>query len=668
MRKSLLIGLFLFISASLFSQAFELEEVVVTATRESEEIQKIPATITVITEEEIKTSSAKNLGELLESELGIVVGDYLGNGKTINVDIRGFGETAPSNVLVLVDGMRVNAIDLSGVDWTQIPLERIERVEIVRGPGSVLYGDNAVGGVINIITRKGKGAPTFSLEGITGSYSLSKTILSVEGSTSSISYSFSTSSSSTNGYRENNYFDTRDSGGNLSLQISEALTASLYFTSHWDNYGLPGFLYEDDYEEDRRQTNSPDNYAKTRDSQITFKISAGEIDTSGKLELDITSRGRKGNSYWKDPFYIWEWKGLMNWEGINPRYTLEKEVFAYPNRFTVGADFWKQWYKGDSDMDMGVWGHTLTTLKARRENTGYYIHDQLQLGDSFLLSVGYRKEIAKYTFNYETQDIVWGSYLKTRETLKEDVEASNAGITYLFGESNSAFLKYSRSFRYPVIDEYFNYGTGKVEDLDIQKGETYEAGLRYLLSEDLKGEISLFSTRIKNEIFYDPKGGPFGWGANVNYKETFRKGAELRLLWSPASWEIELNYAYIHPVLGKGDYEGNKIPGVPENKGGLIITYNFSDNLKWTTRCNYVGERYPISDWDNEAGKLSSYSTVDTWISWKKGNWGVIAGVNNLFDEKYAEMIGYSASRDEKWYYPSPERNFYLKIGYKKTF
>ena len=134
-----------------------LPEVVVTGTRTAEEIQKVPASISVITAADIQRSSAKTAVDLLRREEGVVVRDLLGNGKAAQVDLRGFGETASSNTLVLVDGRRTNEIDLSGVDWAQIPVEQIERIEVVRGPGSVLYGDNAVAGVINIITKSPSG-------------------------------------------------------------------------------------------------------------------------------------------------------------------------------------------------------------------------------------------------------------------------------------------------------------------------------------------------------------------------------------------------------------------------------------------------------------------------------------------------------------------------------
>jgi iron complex outermembrane receptor protein len=140
----------LFISIPLLLMAQEkevtLEEVVVTATRDTQEIRKIPANVTVITKDEIEQSNSKTVVDLLRNEADVVVRDFYGNGKTASVDIRGFGETGTLNTLVLIDGRRVNEIDLSGVDWSQISLDQVERIEIVRGSGTVLYGDNAIEG------------------------------------------------------------------------------------------------------------------------------------------------------------------------------------------------------------------------------------------------------------------------------------------------------------------------------------------------------------------------------------------------------------------------------------------------------------------------------------------------------------------------------------------
>ena len=133
-----------------------MQEVVVTASRHSEASSRVPANVTVIGPAEIKKSTAQNIPELLRAQEGVQVTDITGNHRSYSVDLRGFGDTAPQNTLVLVDGRRVTQSDLSGTDWTLIPLDRVERIEVVRGgSSSIFYGDNASGGVINIITKKG---------------------------------------------------------------------------------------------------------------------------------------------------------------------------------------------------------------------------------------------------------------------------------------------------------------------------------------------------------------------------------------------------------------------------------------------------------------------------------------------------------------------------------
>jgi len=128
-------------SSALFAQDddVDLNKIVVTPYRYGESLAKTAADVTVVTEEEIEGSNAQNIIDVLRPISGITVRDWYGNGTKATVDIGGFGEQAALNVLVLVDGRRVNNIDLSGVDWSQIPLDRVERIEVVRGgAGSVL--------------------------------------------------------------------------------------------------------------------------------------------------------------------------------------------------------------------------------------------------------------------------------------------------------------------------------------------------------------------------------------------------------------------------------------------------------------------------------------------------------------------------------------------------
>lgn len=172
--KKFLLMIIIMLTASLPAWAEEktisLDEVVVTATRTEEDIDKISSNITVITQEDIKKSTATTVQDLLRSEEGIIVRDLYGTGTQSTVDMRGFARGL--NTVILIDGRKVNEIDLSGVGWNTIPMENIERIEIVRGTESVLYGDNAMAGAINIITKKGYVmVPEFTLDTKAESYS-----------------------------------------------------------------------------------------------------------------------------------------------------------------------------------------------------------------------------------------------------------------------------------------------------------------------------------------------------------------------------------------------------------------------------------------------------------------------------------------------------------------
>ena len=138
---------------------YELDAIVVSASKIKEPIEDISRHVTVITADDIRESAAKNIIDVLAREVGISVRSASGNDRQAVVDLRGMGDTAASNVVVMVDDVRINASDQSGPSLSSIPIEQIERIEIVRGAGSVVYGSGAVGGVVHVITKKAGAIP-----------------------------------------------------------------------------------------------------------------------------------------------------------------------------------------------------------------------------------------------------------------------------------------------------------------------------------------------------------------------------------------------------------------------------------------------------------------------------------------------------------------------------
>ncbi len=143
-----------FISCFISVSSAQEDAVVITAPRFPEDVRRLPASVTVITAEDISKSAARTIPELLNEQVGFTMKDLFGNNAaSTSIDLRGFGATGPQNTLILLDGRRLNDFDLSGVQWSAIPLSSIERIEILRGTGAVLYGDNASAGMVNIVSR-----------------------------------------------------------------------------------------------------------------------------------------------------------------------------------------------------------------------------------------------------------------------------------------------------------------------------------------------------------------------------------------------------------------------------------------------------------------------------------------------------------------------------------
>ena len=281
-----------------------LPEVVVTGTRIEQQVRKIPANVSVISPADIQNTNAKTAADLLRGEEGIVVRDPLGNGNTSAVDLRGFGETATQNALVLVDGRRANEVDLSAVNWAQIPIEQIERIEIVRGSGTVLYGDNATAGVINIITKSP--SQKFSANGgVTfGSYGRGKVDAYASGGYKRTALSLYGSLEETDGYRENNDYHSGDIGGKMIFDATDRLTLNLSGSYHKDRFGLPGTLTQAEVDEDRRQSLDPEDRAKTFRHRVVLLMPSISAALDSCWPICPTEKGSANPSFRMKAFHL----------------------------------------------------------------------------------------------------------------------------------------------------------------------------------------------------------------------------------------------------------------------------------------------------------------------------------------------------------------------------
>ena len=417
----------------------EMEEVVVTGTRNEQQVKNIPANVTVIDQEDIKNSTARTVVELLRGEQSIVVRDTSGNGKNASVDMRGFGESAAGNSLILIDGRRVNAIDLSGVDWLQIPLDQVERVEIVRGTGSVLYGDNAVGGVINIITKLPSEKISAQAGTSFGSYGHQKQQVSLSGSQGPIGAALFASYDSTNGYRENAGLRAKDIGGKIIYDMTDVLTFRLNGSYHSDTYGWPGSLTAAQVHADRRASNTPRDEALTRDGYLSFGTDA-DFQQRGRFSSEISYRQRSTESQFVDPFGTFKTDSEIDTWGFTPRYTLDTELAGHANTLIIGTDL----YWADQDSASFYFGPS-SRASVDKNSLGAYVSNEFSLLDNLILSAGARRERVRY--DLKARDLT-GFLSPLNDDVTETENAYSLGLTWLYSGDSSLFVRANRSFRF----------------------------------------------------------------------------------------------------------------------------------------------------------------------------------------------------------------------------
>jgi iron complex outermembrane recepter protein len=627
-----------------------MQEVVVTATRQEEKISSVPANATVITETDIKNSTAYDIPDLLRNQVGVHVNDIAGNRRNYTVDLGGFGETASLNTLVLVDGRRINEADLSGSDWSLIPLDRVKRIEIIRGGrGSVLYGDNASGGVINIITKEGAAFKTGAeIDG--GSYNTLKGSAFVSGAQSKLSYALSGSYLTSDGYRDNSATEAKDLGLNLGYDQNDRVKWKLSSGFHKDSTGLPGGIKSSDFAAgiSRTDTLHPDDFADVEDYYVMGGPEFSFLSDS-EFKMDISFRKRNFLSF--SSFDAGNFTGDTNIKTVtvSPQIILKEPVWGLDNRLIIGFDY--------TDVDEDITNRSLffgtpTTgiFELKKKNYGYYIHDEIRPWKKFAISGGYRYDRADFNFEPSTPD---------NKTMDENL--FTAGLDYTFYQKSSVYVSYSRSFRYPVLDELFDFFTNTINSSLIpQDSDNYEFGIRHYFTPSLFANINFFRIDTENEIIYNPN-----TFANENLDgKTRRDGFECSITKRFDKVILKGNYTYTDATILNGQYANKAFPNVPRHQAALSALFTLGGGFTLAVDGNYVGERPFISDFSNSFENQDDYLVVNTKLKYQWKNFTAFLNINNITDEEYSEYGALSTFPiTETAFYPSPKINFLAGVS-----
>jgi len=598
--------------------------------------------VTIINRKTIEDSHAGSIVDLLKGQANIVVRDTSGVGAKSQIDLGGFGESSAANNVVLIDGRRVNNPDLSGTDWTQIPLDQIERIEIVHGASSVLYGGGAVGGVINLITKIPSSGGNISLAGGSfGEFTGSGRIGADAGKTR-LEANFS--GLTTNGYRDNNVFDRFDGGARAEADLTNNMSLHISGNHHRDRVGLPGALSPAQVNANRKQAKNPRDFSRTNDSFIDGGFN-WLSDFGLEADLDGGFRSRDLHSEFISFASVSDF--VQRNASLRPKIT-----------FTTGDSIVTQIVTG-ADIDRGNgsfnFGGVVGNTEFDHKRDGYY--GQLTVGssdNSWSINGGARTERTRDAFTKGTLS-----------TISNRATAWDVGASVALIEQLRLRLNTSRSIRFPLLDERFDFFSGAVDTtLQSQTGRHYSLSLRYDLASAWL-EFSASRANLNNEIYYNPVGGTFGFGANENYTDKTRHD----VIMISGHWKVHDlvqlsgNYTYSKAAFRGGLSSGKSIPAVARNRVGGDWKADWMHGLSSNIHLTYVGSSFLISDQANVRGRLPSYLTVDAVINYRWQGVEMFARVDNLTGKKYS-TYGVFSSFSGDAFYPAPVATFRAGASY----
>jgi len=648
-RSILVLSILSIIAAAVHAEETTLlNTVVVSATRSEQATVPTPASISVISAQEIEQSGARNVAELLRGRAGIQVSDLFGDGSGGAVfDLRGFGATAGSNTLIMVDGRRLNnGADIAAPDVTTIVLKNIERIEIIQGSAGILFGNQAVGGVINIITRRPQEFHA-DVDLTIGSYNSRTLTASISDRfDNGVSYRLAAEKRDTANYRDNNSLDYQNLVGRIDYDYTQGrVFAEIHKTN--EDIETPAALFADEVKADRRQSAAV--YANDfQDTDTTLSRVGLSHFLNDNWSLDVELAYRDVDRVFATSFR----------SGAQPPADQTRDVYTLTPRligvvpmnggeaqFTIGADL---------EMTDYYLSSSIGIQEVDQRIYGYYLQGVLPINQSWSVTAGARRALVR---NHITDSFAFSG----GESLDDEVTVGTLGVVYRPNKSGRLFARLDENFRFAKVDEHTSI-FGVTTGLKNQTGKSYEIGGEW------NGDYGSFKAtayrlKLKDEISYNP-----ATFQNVNLESTTRKGIILEATaMVHQDTELGFNYHYVDAKADSGTFADNRVPLVAEHSATILLDYRPLHNLNLHAEVKYVGDQVLGGDFANAFPKLDDFTVVNLSGEYRVNGWRLGAKVNNLFDKEYSDTgsTGFTAGfvlADA--YFPAPERNFWLTAGY----
>jgi iron complex outermembrane receptor protein len=621
-------------------------DVVVTASRFVQPRRDPAVGVTVITVEEIRASGALTLPEVLSRQTGFTVRDSSGSPNR-QIDLRGFGITGDQNTLILVNGQRLSENETTPADLASISLASVERIEILRSSGAVLYGSGATGGTVNIITRGPQpGEHQGRVAATAGSYGTLGVSAGASLAGERLGLSVNAASLAADNYRVNN--DLRQN--NLSGEVTwfgDRGPVALRFASGNQDLRLPGARTEAQLQSDRRGATTPNDYLSLENSRVA--LSTTQALGAVEAALDMGHRERRSRSFQFDNFN--DVNGRVT--SVSPRVRVPFSLGPASSQLVAGLD-WDEWQFDNRIASFGYFG------TSTQRNLAGYFQDTLEFPTGTTVSVGARQQRV-------TTSLAEQSFGRQDASKERTVNAWEMALRQTLDEQWSAYGKAGRSFRIAVVDEIRGFGFVPPALLEPQISVDREIGLQWAKSGH-RLRVAAFRSDLQNEIMYVPFAPPFG--ANVNLPPTRREGIELEggVQLSPVLG-IGGTYTFTNARFRSGsvggvDVAGNDIPLVPRHRASVTLSWRPAEAWQANAVLTYVGTQVYDNDQANTFGRrMPAYTLLDLNAAWSGGPWTLRAALLNATGEKYYTYAIASGSSFSA--YPAALRTLLLTAEYR---
>lgn len=674
------------VCASNAPQAASNEQTMVVSASNANGLSELdtPAAVSVVNGDDARHASPRvNLSESLSGVPGLQIQNRQNYSQDLQLSVRGFGSRSTYGVRgirIYVDGIPATMPDGQG-QTSNIDLNSVDRIEVLRGPFSALYG-NSSGGVVNVTTASGRQPTTLEAGTYYGSW---RNSLKATGSTGDgtqagdVDYTVSTSRFTTHGYRDHSSAQKNLANAKLGVRINDVSKLTLMFNSVDVKANDPGGLTEDEWRANPTQSPRADQYNTRKDLRQTQLGLRYDRQLSARDDLSVMMyAGERSTRQFQSIPAATQLKSAQHpggvidlnrrYQGIDARWTHRDALFTVPVTFTAGLDYetLTEKRKGYENFTGSAGHYVLGTLgKLRRDernlmwNVDPYLQTAWQLTNKWSLDAGARLS----TVHFDSNDDYLSNGDDSGDT-RYHRWLPAASLKYAATEAWNLYLAAGRGFETPTINE-LSYRSGDRSGLNFglkpATSDTLEAGSKTRLGNGLL-TAALFQTDTRNEIVVDASSN--GRTSYKNAGQTRRRGAELSFDQQFADdWKLRLSWTYLDAayrseVCDDSACKGNRLPGIARNMGYAALGYEPDEGWYAGAEVRYMSD---IAANDENTAKAPSYTVagLNSGYKFRYGPWlaDAFVRVDNLFDRRYVGSVIVNES-NSRYFEPAPGRNY----------